>query len=310
MYDLIIIGGGAAGLAAAMYAGRLNMKTLVLSKEPGGAIILTDVIENWPGEKSIQGMELAQKLEEHALEYGVKIINEEAVNVKKCEECFKVNTQDNEYHAKSIIFATGTKHRGLNVKGEEKFKGKGVHVCALCDGPFYKGKDVVVAGGGDSAVKEAILLTQYASKVYIIVRGEKIRAEPINIKRLKKNEKIEVILGNQVVEIKGNGFVSSVVLKKGHKGKKEISTNAVFVEIGRIPLSGMAKELGVKLNDKNEIIINRLAETNVPGIFAAGDVANSRFKQAITGAGEGVTAAYTAYTYVNENEFICPCGGR
>lgn len=307
MYDVVIIGGGVAGLAAAMYAGRLGMKTLIVGDDPGGTIMLTADIENYPGFKSIPGMELAGKLREHAQEYGAELLEESAINVRRAGNCFEISTNREKFLSKCIIFATGTKYRKLEVPGAEKFENRGVHYCALCDGPFYSGKVVAVVGGGDSAAKEALLLANYAKKVYIIYRGEKIRPEPINAKRIEGNEKIEIITRTNVIEIKGDAKLSSAVLDREYKGSRELEVDGLFIAIGGVPLSSLAKKLGVETNEKGEIKIDRQAKTNVNGIFAAGDVTDTAFKQAITGAAEGVTAAYSAYRYVNEKEFVCTC---
>lgn len=191
------------------------------------------------------------------------------------------------------------------MKGAEEFKNKGVHYCALCDGALFQNKAVAVVGGSDTAAKEALLLAQYAKQVYIIYRGDKIRPEPVNGKLIEKNKKIEVMTKTNVVEIKGDKFVNKVVLDREHDGKKELALNGVFGAIGHIPLSDLAVKIGVKINKRNEIVIDRDSKTNVPGIFAAGDVVDSGFKQAITGVGEGVVAAHSAYQYVKENEFVC-----
>jgi len=311
MYDLVIIGGGVAGLGAAVYAGRFQIKTAVIAENLGGTILLTNDIANYPGFRQITGMDLADKLKEHVKDYNVEIIEKKATKIEKCKEgCFKVFTGEKHYHTKTIIFATGTEWRKLNVPGEKEFTGKGVHYCALCDGAFYQNKIIGVVGGSDSAAKEALLLTEYGKKVYIIYRKEKIRAEPINLERLNKNKKIEIINNTNVTEIKGDKFVKSVVLDKAYKGSKELKLDALFIDIGHIPLSSLAKDIGVKLNDKSEIIIGREAKTNVKGIFAAGDVVDTKFKQAITGVAEGVTAAYSTYHYISENEIICGCGDK
>ena len=302
-YDVIIVGGGCAGLAAAMYSGRFGLKTLVLAEVPGGAIILTDVVENYPGFKRLTGLELAQKLQEHAEEYpSVKIKNERVMDLKKREKVFELKTDESSYLGKTVIYATGTKWKKLGVPGEEAFTNKGVHYCALCDGAFYKDKVVAVVGGGDSAAKEALLLTQWASKVYIIYRGEEIHPEPINYGRVKKNKKIEIIRKANIIEIKGDQKVSRVVLDREYKNNKELKLDAVFVEIGHSALSELAQKVGVKVNKKGEIIIDRLARTNVEGFYAAGDVADLEFKQAITGVGEAVAASYSAYKYLTGEE--------
>lgn len=300
-YDVVIIGAGVSGFAAAMYAGRFQMKTLVIGDTPGGTIILTDTVENYPGFKKLTGMELAEKIKEHALEYEVELVEGKATKVERCKEkCFTVSTAEKSYHTKTILFATGTEWKKLNVPGEKEFANKGVHYCALCDGFFYKDKVIGVVGGSDSAAKEALLLAQYGKKVYIIYRGEKIRPEPINKKRVEENPRIEVIKNTNIVEIRGNDRVEKVVFDKPYRGKKEFPLDAVFIEIGHIPLSKLALGIGVKTNKKGEIIIDREAKTNVPGVFAAGDVVDTRFKQAITGVAEGVTAVYSAYQYIGK----------
>ena len=311
-YDFVILGGGVAGLAAGMYGARLGLKTLVLgashgSELPvGGVITTTNVVENYPGFIKLTGTELADKIREHAESYDLVTIKEEkAERVDKMKDCFKVKTNKGEYNAKSILFATGTKWRKLpeSVKGSREFENKGVVYCALCDGPLFKGKVVCVVGGSDSAAKDALLLTEHAKKVYMIYRGEEIHPEPINLQRIKANKKIEVINNTNIIEIKGKGLVESIVLDKPYKGKKEMPMEGVFVAIGHIVLSDLAKNLGVKLNKSNEIILDhKTSETNVQGVFAAGDVADKPFKQAITGVAEGCTAAYSAYEYITKKK--------
>jgi thioredoxin reductase (NADPH) len=306
LYDIIIIGTGVSGWGAAMYAGRMQLKTLIIGDKPGGTIMLTDDVENYPGFKKLTGPELADKIEQHAREYD---IDTEAGLVTKATtegKTFTITTKkDKTFKAKTVIFATGTKPKKLGIPGEEEYFGKGVHTCALCDGAFYKDKIIGVVGGSDSAAKEALLLTQWGKKVYIIYRKENIRPEPVNMTRIMKKVKegkIEIIKNTNVTEVKGEKFVSGVVLDKEYNGSKEFALEALFIEIGHIALSDVAKHLGVKLNKKGEIPINRNAETNVPGVYAAGDVGDTRFKQAITGVAEGVLAVYSAYVYINENE--------
>jgi len=305
-YDIAIIGGGCAGLASAMYAGRFNMKTLVLSGDLiGGTITLTDTVENYPGFKKISGLELAKAIKEHALEYEIDLKEETLISVERQKDLFFIKTNENkEYYSKTVLFATGTKFKKLEIKGEDEFLNNGVHYCALCDGFIYKDKVVCVVGGSDSAAKEALLLTQYAKKVYIVYRGDKIRPEPINMKRIEKNKKIEIINKTNIIQIIGSKNVNKVLLDNLYKGEKELLLDAVFVAVGHIPLSEHAKHLGVKTNKENEIIIDRESKTNIKGVFAAGDVVNTKFKQAIVGVGEGVVGVYSAYTYVNTKDFI------
>lgn len=304
-YDFVIIGAGVAGMAAGMYGARLGLKTLVLgashgSELPlGGVITTTNVVENYPGFIRLTGTELADNIRKHAESYEmVKISEEKVLKLSGKAGSFKIKTDKGEYNGKTILIATGTKWRKLpeEIKGGREFENKGVNYCALCDGPLFRNKIVAVVGGSDSAAKDALLLAEHASKVYIIYRGEKIRAEPINLQRIKENKKIEVINNANILEVKGDKFVSSVVLDKG---KKEIALQGVFVAIGHIVLSDLANDLKVKLNEKKEIIINHKdSSTSVAGVFGAGDVADKPFKQAITGVAEGCTAAHSAYEFI------------
>ncbi len=310
-YDTIIIGAGCAGLGAAMYAGRLNMKTLMIGDNIGGTITLTDVVENYPGFIRLTGQELADNLRKHAEDYKIEKVEAKVIKIRQDLGCFFVETNENEtYETKTIIFATGTEWRKLNIPGEQEFTNKGVHYCALCDGAIYPNKIAAVVGGGDSAAKEALLMSQYAGKVYVLVRGDKLRGEPINNDRVAKNPKIEVITNVNSKQIIGDKIVKGIVLSKPVNGSTTLKLDAIFVAIGHTALSQLAKDIGVKTNEKGEIIIDRESKTNIPGFFAAGDVCDTVFKQAITGVSEGVTAVYSAYTYINENEFICPVGNE
>ncbi len=311
-YDFIVIGAGVAGLAAAMYGARLGLKTLVLgsshgSEMPvGGVITTTNIVENYPGFERLSGSELAEKIEKHARSYELVEIKEEKVEkVLKEGKSFKVKTAKGEYFGKTILFATGTKWKKLpeEVKGGREFENRGIGYCALCDGPLFRNKTVAVIGGSDSAAKDALVLAEHAKKVYIIYRKEKIRAEPINLKRIEENEKIEIINNANVVEVKGGDFVTGVVLDREYDGNKELKLDGVFVAIGHEVLSGLAREIGVELNERSEIIMNHKdSSTNVPGVFTAGDVADKPFKQAITGVAEGCTAAHSAYEYIQRTK--------
>jgi len=311
-FDFVIIGAGVTGLAAGMYGARLGMKTLVLgashgSEMPvGGVITTTNIVENYPGFVKLTGEELGEKMREHAESYDLVKIKEERVEkVSGKVGGFKVKTDKEEYSCKTILFATGTKWRELGVPGSEEFRNKGVAYCALCDGPLYKNKTVAVVGGSDSSAKDALLLSEHAKKVYIIYRGEKIHPEPINLRRVEGNKKIEVINNTNVTEINGDDFVKKVKLDRSFRGKKELELDGVFVAIGHIILSSLAKPLGVKLNKKGEIVIDhKTSETSVEGIYAAGDVADKPFKQAITGVAEGCTAAYSAYELISNGKVV------
>ncbi len=305
LYDFIVVGGGCSGLSAAMYAPRLGLKTLCLAELPGGLITTTHLVENWPGVITTSGPDLAMALYSHAQASGAEIQNEIVEKIEHMADennCtrFKLKTTSNEYIGKTILIATGTKHKHLNAPGEKEFENKGVSYCALCDGAFFKNKIVCVVGGGDSAAKEALFLSEHASKVYIIVRRDILRAEPINSERIAKNDKIEILYRSEIAEILGSQSVEKIRFKEG-EGKysgQEIEMQGVFLAIGHDAQTELAAGLGVALNDKKEIIINRKAETNIKGVFAAGDCCDTEFKQAITGAAEGVTASYYAFHIV------------
>ncbi len=311
MHDVIIIGGGICGFSAAMYAGRLGLKTLVLEgKVLGGTITTTNIVENWPGIKKITGEDLAMQVIEHAKEYDIEVMEEWVTEVKPggVEGCFTVRTEDHDFEGKTVIFATGARHRKHPAKNADKFENKGIHYCALCDGPLYSGKELAVIGGGDSAAKEALLLSEFAKSIHLLVKGDALRGESINNERVRKNKKIKMLTNVVVEEIKGNTKVQALVLKKKDGSKKDLIIDGAFVAIGIVPLSELAEKMGVRLNKKKEIITDQMSMTNIKGVFACGDVTDTRFKQAITGAGEAVTAAYWAYTHVNDTGYVCPHG--
>jgi len=299
MYDLIIIGGGVAAFSAALYAGRFHLKTLVIGKNTGGTLILTDDIGNYPGFKKISGLELFGKIKDHAHDYDIETLARKVEKIESRKDCFEVSTKDKTYKTKTIIFATGTNLRKLNIPGELEYAGKGVHFCAMCDGLIYQDKIIGVAGGSDSAAKEALLLTQYAKKVFIIYRKENLRAEPVILEKIRHNKKIELITNTEILEIKGHDFLDSVILNRPYNGSEILKLDALFIQIGYIPASDLAQSIGVKTNEKGEIIIDRDSKTNIAGVFGCGDVVNSGFKQAITGVAEGVIAAHSAYEYVS-----------
>ncbi|MFW9831398.1 MAG: NAD(P)/FAD-dependent oxidoreductase [Candidatus Thorarchaeota archaeon] len=306
MYDIAIIGGGVTGLAAAMYAGRMKLRTIIIGYPPGGVIATTDWIENYPGFTSLSGKELADKITAHAKEYDIELVSDTVTEVKHNGGCFTVLTAFEEYPARTILFATGSEWRKLPVPGADIFEGKGVQFCALCDGPMFPDKTVAVVGGGDSAAKEALILSQWVRKVFVLVRGDQLRAEPINLERVNKSDKITIVTNINVTRIEGDQQVTKVILDKEYQGEKELVVQGVFTAIGSVPLSNLAKKLGVKTNEKDEIIINRHAQTSIQGVYAAGDVADGDFKQAITGVAEGVRAVYHAYMYLGGDP-VCTC---
>jgi thioredoxin reductase (NADPH) len=295
-YDLIVLGGGPTAIGCAIYAARFALDVLIVGKIFGGLIATTHLVENYPGITSTSGQGLMDMFKEHMNSLRIPYITDEIRSIEQASDHFVLHSFFQKFKAKSVVIATGSERKKLGIPGEEKFAGRGVSYCATCDGPFYKDKTVCVIGGSDSAAKEALFLSQNVKKVYIIYRGDEIRAEPINKKRVEENHKIEIIYKTNIVEIKGDNTVKSVIFDNG----TEFEVDGVFIEVGSIPNSDLAKRIGVKTNQKDEIIINRKSETNLPGVFAAGDVADAPFKQAITGVAEGVVAAYSAFDYIKE----------
>lgn len=307
-YDFLVIGAGCSGSSGAMYASRLNMEAAIVAEMPGGLITTTHLVENWPGIKSISGPDLAASLVDHATSFGVKMMNERVTEIKPVNENLSdgkksgyiVKSSSNEYMAKTVLIATGTEHKKLGVPGEKELENKGVSYCALCDGAFYKEKIVCVVGGGDSAAKEALLLSEYATKVYLIVRKDILRAEPVNADRINDKDNIEILYKTEIEEIVGTDKVEKIKFKNG----EELDMDGVFMAIGHKALSDLANSLGVELNERGEIKINRRSETSMPGIYSAGDVTDTEFKQAITGSAEAVTAAFFAFDYIGKNEIV------
>jgi len=291
MYDLIIIGSGPAGLTAALYAGRFKLKTLVIGEVPGGLMANTDVIENYPGFLRISGVELTMKIQEQVQALGIEIKMEKATKVEKLEQHFKVTTLNESFETKTLIFATGGEHRQLGILGEEEFKNKGVSFCANCDAPLFRDKPVAVVGGSDTAARYALLASEYASKVYVFYRRDKLRAEPALVRSIKQQENIEVIYNVNVTELKGSDKLEEAVLDNNDNYK----IAAIFIAIGQIPQSKLAKDIGVKINEYEAIVIDSLSKTNVKGVYAAGDATNTPWKQIIIGNAEGAFAAFSAY---------------
>jgi len=293
MYDLIIIGGGAAALSAAVYAKRFNLNFLVIAKELGGTATQACVVDNYLGMQHVMGVDIAKKFVDHVKSLNVEIVEDE---VKKIKKGFVVKTSKKEYKTKAIILATGTRRRKLDVKGEDEFKNKGVVYCTTCDAPMFRDKDVVVVGCGDSGMNSALMLTLYAKKIYVVVRS-KVSAAHKYTNDAKKMNKIEFLEKINIKEIKGDHFVNQVVLDNG----KTLDVQGVFVEIGSHPNSELAKEFGVKLDKGGNIKVNDCMETNIKGIFAAGDITSSgcKFKQLITSASEGAKATNGVFEFLN-----------
>ncbi|MHA1340298.1 MAG: NAD(P)/FAD-dependent oxidoreductase [Promethearchaeota archaeon] len=299
-YDVIIIGTGPAGVTATIYSVRFALKTLLVGDAFGGAIARTHIIENYPGWVSGSGMEMMEQWRKNLEHLDVELVEDYVDSITQLKNGkFKVSLDfKGDIETYSIIYATGRKERKLNVKGEDRLVGRGVSYCATCDGPFFKDKIVGVVGGSDSAAKEALYLSNIAKKVYIIYRREKIRAEPINVQRIENCDNIEIINNTNVIEILGKDKVEAVKLDKPYNNNDIFKLDAVFIEIGADPRSEMAKKIGVKTNEKEEIIVDNEMKTNIPGFFAAGDVVNRREKQVIVAAAHGAIAAYSAREFI------------
>ncbi len=300
-YDLIIIGGGPAGLTASIYASRSGLKTLVIEKgSVGGQLGVTAVIENYPGYASIEGAKLTELMATHAKKFGAEIMEfTEAQGLELEGKVKKVQTSNGTFESKSIIIATGNRERKLGVKGESELKGRGVSYCATCDGPFFKGKDILVIGGGNSAVGEAIYLSKFASSVTVVHRRLEFRAEKALVDKAKENPKIKFILESVLDEIKGSNKVEGVKLKNVRTGAiSEMKTDGVFIYVGMLPNSELVKGK-LALDEWGYIIADNSRRTSVEGVFAAGDVTNSKVKQVTTATGDGTIAAVFAEKYVS-----------
>jgi len=299
MYDLIIIGGGPAGLTAGIYAQRARLKTLLLEKEViGGQIAVSDVIENYPGFPSISGAELMEKFEQQARGLGLEIKLTDVVAVQKKGEEKIVKTSDGDLIAKSVIVATGAKPRRLGIPGEKELTGKGVSYCATCDGPFFKGQKVIVVGGGDTAVKEAVYLSKIANKVYIAHRRDQLRAEKIIQEKAMSTPNIEILWSHILKEIRGKTGVEKVVLQNLKDNTvKELDVEGVFVFVGINPTTDF---VDVEKDKQGFIKTDQDMRTSVKGIFAAGDCRTTALKQVSTAVGDGAIAAFVAERYIEE----------
>jgi thioredoxin reductase (NADPH) len=291
-YELAIIGTGPAGMNAAIYAARYKIKALALGEVMGGMAAEAHEICNLFGFSKIKGYELSMKVKEQAESLGVETKQGKVMKITKKESEFEIKTEDNKYSAKKIILAMGTEKRKLGLKRENEMIGKGVSYCATCDAAFYKNKTAGVAGGGNSALTAALLIAEFASKVYIIYRREKFfRAEPAWVEAVEKNKKIESVFKANVTELIGEKKLEEVKLDNG----KKIKLDGLFIELGSEPNTELCQQLGVEL-ENGHIKVDKTQRTNVPGVFAAGDITNNALKQIITAAAEGAIAATQAYS--------------
>lgn len=306
MYDLIIVGSGPAGLTASIYVSRYRLSNLVIGKLLGGEINLASSVENFPGFLAIPGAELAQKMEEQVKKLGAEMKMETVGRIEKADGGFRVITEEGaSYEGRVLIVATGSERRKLGIPGEAEYTGKGVSYCTTCDAPFFREKIVALIGGSDAAVSGAIHTASFAKKVYIIYRGEELRAQPIWVEQALDNPKIEVIYKTNLREIKGDGSkVTGVVLDNPYQGEEDFPLDGVFVEIGGVLGTSLLAPLGVKLDEAGYVIVTPEMETNIKGLFAAGDftTASLPLQQLITACAQGATAAASAYKLLKQEK--------
>ena len=298
--DVLILGGGPAGMTAAIYAARYDLKPVVIAKSIGGTANLAGEIENWPGFIG-SGADLMKKFKEHADKFEVGFHQSEITKVDKDANGFYVELGDKVVHGKSLIIALGMEHRKLNIKGEKEFLGKGVSFCATCDGLFFKNKTVAVVGGSDSAAKAALFLSDIAKKVYVIYRKNEMRCEPISTNKLKQKKNVEFYFNSAPLEIIGDKKVTGLKINQTEKDKSKdhlITLDGVFIEIGATPMLEVTSGLKLKTDANGSIIIDNACKTNTLGVFAAGDNANTLLKQIVVAAGEGAIAAKSAYDFL------------
>ncbi|WP_188389683.1 thioredoxin-disulfide reductase [Priestia taiwanensis] len=301
IYDVVIVGAGPAGMTAAVYTSRANLSTLMIERGvPGGQMANTEDVENYPGYESILGPELSNKMFAHAKKFGAEYAYGDIKSITDGKEYKTIQAGTKEYKARAVIIAAGAQYKKLGVPGEKELSGRGVSYCAVCDGAFFKDKELVVVGGGDSAVEEGVYLTRFASKVTIVHRRDQLRAQKILQDRAFANEKISFIWNNTVKEINdnGNGKVGSVTLVDVNNGEEQnFQADGAFIYIGMLPLSEPFMNLGI-MNENGYIETNDNMETKVPGIFAAGDIREKMLRQIVTATGDGSIAAQSAQHYI------------
>jgi len=304
VWDVLIVGAGPAGLAAGIYAGRSELQTVIIDRLPGGQLLITEEIENYPGfYEGITGFELSEKLRQHAEKFGARLESGHTVlEVTQDGELFKVKSDYGEFSGKTLIWAAGSNPKKLGVPGESVFVGRGVSYCAVCDGAFFKDRVVAVVGGGDSALEEALYLTKFARKVYLIHRRDKFRAVRIIQQRVSKSDKIEPLLNKVVTSINGKDFVESLTLRDVISGQEtELPVDGVFIFIGNEPNTAPIAHL-VDTDPGGFVITDEEMRTKTPGLFAAGDVRSKPLRQVVTAAADGAVAAMSATKYLEEKE--------
>ncbi|WP_209124977.1 thioredoxin-disulfide reductase [Alkalihalobacillus sp. BA299] len=300
IYDVVIAGAGPAGMTAAVYTSRANLSTVMVERGvPGGQMANTEDVENYPGFDHILGPDLSNKMFEHAKKFGAEYAYGDIKEIIDGEDYKIVKAGSKEFKAKAVIVTTGAEYKKIGVPGEKELSGRGVSYCAVCDGAFFKGKELVVVGGGDSAVEEAVYLTRFATKVTVVHRRDELRAQKILQQRAFDNEKVDFIWNHTVKEInEAEGKVGSVTLVSTETGEeREFKTDGVFIYIGMLPLNASVLNLGIT-NKDGYIVTNDEMETKVPGILAAGDIREKTLRQIVTATGDGSIAAQSAQHYI------------
>lgn len=309
-YDLIIVGTGAAGLAAALYAGRYKMRVLAIGEKFGGETATAGIIHNYPGAPHADGYELMKTMREQAKELGAELLDGRVTEISGEGGCFTVTVGNKGvYQAGTVLFAIGTERRKLGIPNEKELTGRGVHYCITCDGPLYGGKTIAIVGGGDASVKGLNLAAEYAKKIYLITLNEKeLNAEPVNLEQMQKlGDTAEVIFGTTISQIVGEKTLEKIVLSKSYRGAAELVIDGLFVEIGALPQTKLPVSLGVALDQRGYMAVTPFMETNVPGVYGAGDIVNlfGSFKQDITAAAMGAVAATSAYNFHKTKGNLC-----
>ena len=308
-FDVAIAGQGAAGYAAALYAARYQIRAAVFGGSFGGETATGGLIENYPGFPEIDGFELMMKFREQAEKYEVPIIGEDVASIVNNDGCFVLTTSEgSDYQAGTVVIAVGRERRKLGLPHEDEWTGRGVSFCSTCDAPLHRGNVVAVVGGGDAAVKGSVLLGKYARQVYVIYRRDRFtRPEAVNLRQMEESPNVQPVFNTNVVELTGEDGLSGIVLDNPLNGSRRLDVDGLFIEIGADPRTELARQLGVKLNALEEIEVDSQGRTNVPGVFAAGDVtdASGDLKQTITAAAQGAVAATAAYEHISAHGNPC-----
>lgn len=302
-FDCIVVGAASAGLTAALYLARQSSSTLVISKDIGGQALLTDDIENYPGFDEISGFELMNKFQQQAASYGAKFVYDEVVSVDRLDDgTFSVRTRDQEYRSTAMILAFGKTPRNLDVPGEEQFRGRGVSYCAVCDGPLFKNNSIAVVGIGEHVMQAAVYLSGLASKLYVVYKGSRVNEDDEMYQQLKSRPNVEFLINYSVERIEGEMGVKSVFIRNNAKDsteKRELNVDGLFIEMGYVARTDFISGL-VDLTPNKEIVTDKLGNTSQEGVFAAGDVTDIPYKQAVISAGQGSVAALSAYNYIQK----------